>query len=224
MKFKNLGIFTIFITAVMYLSSCASWFDNDPIYVSDTCTMPIIVLEGEETLLWEFGKTWNDPGYHASEVEEGKDDLNANVEIKTDLDVSKQGIYTIEYIATNKYDYKVSKYRSVFVRDQSIAESPSIAGTYKKGLGTFMEISATTKYFYNVGNIWANPETVPVTIGDLGNNTFVIARTFSTAANAYFEGTAVYKPTTNSPTIVFSIKKTTEAGVVTNSTMTWKKQ
>lgn len=73
-----------------------------------------ITLDGDLSLLWAKGTQWADPGYTA--ILRGKD-VTDMVEIKTDLDVNKPGVYTINYIVTNEDGLSRSETRTVYVYD-----------------------------------------------------------------------------------------------------------
>lgn len=73
-----------------------------------------ITLEGESSMFWDLGKTWEEPGYSA--VMAGKD-VTDKVEISTDLDVTKGGVYTVNYVVTNEDGLSRSETRTVYVAD-----------------------------------------------------------------------------------------------------------
>lgn len=100
-----------------------------------------ITLEGESSMFWDLGKTWEEPGYSA--VMAGKD-VTDKVEISTDLDVTKGGVYTVNYVVTNEDGLSRSETRTVYVADPTPSSIQS--GIWTVSADSYREASATTTY------------------------------------------------------------------------------
>jgi len=77
-----------------------------------------ITLEGEETMVVAKGSTFVEPGFKA--VMAGKD-VSDQVQVSSNVDTSKSGIYTISYSVVNPDGFVATNNRTVIVLDLSDA-------------------------------------------------------------------------------------------------------
>ena len=75
----------------MFLTSCGG----------EDLSTPVIVLEGDDPFIVELGDTYTDPGFTATDDEDG--DVSANVTVDdSDVDTEEIGEYTVEYSVTDE--------------------------------------------------------------------------------------------------------------------------
>lgn len=90
---------------------------------------PVFNIAGGNTVAWQLGDSWVDPGYAATLNGE---DVTAKVEVISDVDTETPGIYNIDYVFTNEDGFEGSVSRTVVVYDIANASDLDIAGTYSK--------------------------------------------------------------------------------------------
>lgn len=90
---------------------------------------PTITLSGDEYVFVNTGSTFTDPGYEA--VMNGED-VSSQVDITTNLDTTKPGLYVISYSLVNSDGISASAKRYVIVRDATDA----VPGWYTCQTGT----------------------------------------------------------------------------------------
>ena len=101
-------------------------------------TPPMIALSGSSTVTVPFGSVYSEPGYTATDPEEG--DLTASVVVTGTVDTSKTGTYTLYYDVSDSFGNKaVQQTRTVRVADVT---APTIALAGQTG----MTIRVNTTY------------------------------------------------------------------------------
>jgi len=75
----------------MFITSCGT----------EDLSTPVIVLDGDDPFIVELGDTYTDPGYTATDDEDG--DITANVTVDdSDVDTEEIGEYSVEYSVTDE--------------------------------------------------------------------------------------------------------------------------
>lgn len=120
--------------------------------ISDITYFPIITLKGEQWNEIAVGGTWADPGVIAKEG-----DTEIQAKASGTVDVSKPGVYTIQYDAVNKDGYSSTEYRYVGVIAPAV-KGVDISGAYKRDAGAFgvsnvSRVSGNLFYADNVGGV-----------------------------------------------------------------------
>jgi len=142
--------------------------------ISSLSVYPIFVVEGGQYIAIQKGSEFVDPGVKVSEVKEGDNDLSNKLEVKGSVDSNIPGLYFITYVATNTYNYKDSIKRAVLVYDGDLGLNADLTGKYKLGPAR-MEISKNSvQGYWNVTNVYMKGKEIPVVIGDIGNDSYVI--------------------------------------------------
>lgn len=75
---------------------------------------PVLELEGETTMLVDKGSSFNEPGYTATLNGE---DVSADVQIESNVNTSKSGIYSVVYSIVNSDGFSSVAKRTVIVFD-----------------------------------------------------------------------------------------------------------
>lgn len=120
--------FMICCLAVIGLASCD---ESSKGYTSITY-YPVFTLLGDATEIVPVGGTFTDPGVI---VMEGEEDITATVEINSNVNTSKIGVYTVTYSAVNVDGFFGSVTRTVAVYDPE--PTADISGTYYTAEGTY---------------------------------------------------------------------------------------
>ena len=100
-----------------------------------------ITLKGDASVFWNLGTPWEDPGYTA--IMKGEDVSNL-VEIKTNLNVNKGGVYTIDYTVTNEDGISRSTSRTVYVSDPT--PTPITSGVWTVTADSYRMATVTSTY------------------------------------------------------------------------------
>lgn len=99
-------------------------------------------LKGDKTLLWDKGKTYEDPGYTATL--KGAD-ATAQVKVNGSVDVNTPGIYTLTYTITNEDGFSTTDTRNVLVADPT--DSPITSGFWSSTADSYrVSSTGTTTY------------------------------------------------------------------------------
>lgn len=114
MKTKLL-ITMAFVGIAMIFNSCT---DDSTEGLTRITYYPELTLEGDKTLYLDKGTSFTDPGYTA--ILNGED-VSDQVEISTNLNTNKSGIYTISYSIMNADGFSSSASRKVIVTDPNDA-------------------------------------------------------------------------------------------------------
>lgn len=114
MKTKLL-ITMAFVGIAMIFNSCT---DDSTEGLTRITYYPELTLEGDKTLYLDKGASFTDPGYTA--ILNGED-VSDQVEISTNLNTNKSGIYTISYSIVNADGFSSSASRKVIVTDPNDA-------------------------------------------------------------------------------------------------------
>ena len=114
MKTKLL-ITMAFVGIAMIFNSCT---DDSTEGLTRITYYPELTLEGDKTLYLDKGASFTDPGYTA--ILNGED-VSDQVEISTNLNTNKSGIYTISYSIVNADGFSSSASRKIIVTDPNDA-------------------------------------------------------------------------------------------------------
>lgn len=110
-----------------------------------TNTPPVITLLGDNPQTVEAGTSWSEPGYSATDTEDGT--ITGSVVVAGDtVDVGTLGAYVITYNVTDSdSNPAVQKTRTVNVTDTTIPVITLIGASVKEVLlnGTYVELGAT---------------------------------------------------------------------------------
>jgi hypothetical protein len=108
---KNFLYSMILMLATMFVTSC----ENDSTEGLTFITYyPTLTLEGESFVTSPKGSAFQDPGYSATLQGE---DVTSQVEVKSNIDTNKSGLYTISYSITNEDGFAKTASRQVLVVD-----------------------------------------------------------------------------------------------------------
>lgn len=124
---------------------------------------PVIELKGETSIEHNKNTEFVDPGFTATINGE---DVSDQVDISSDLDVSKTGIYTIGYTIVNADGFAASASRTIFVYD---FDDPVI-GDY---------LVDTEKSFYEYNGTQAYPQSFQVNVRCESDSTYLIDDMFA---------------------------------------------
>ncbi len=112
------SIFTLAVIATvgMFIAGCGT----------DDLSTPTIVLEGDDPLIVTLGGSYTDPGFTASDDEDG--DVSANVSVDdSDVDTDMIGEYEVSYTVTDKAGNTGTTIRTVRV----VMDKAHYEGTYQ---------------------------------------------------------------------------------------------
>jgi hypothetical protein len=131
-------IFLISLIAAAFLTSC----NKDSEGVSSVTSYPTVELKGDQALTVLVNGTYTESGVVALE---GTKDISSSVKMEGSVDVTKTGVYTIKYTATNKDGFTASARRYVGVITPAAA-ALDISGTYRRNAGAqgFAIVSKTS--------------------------------------------------------------------------------
>ncbi|MBO9594389.1 MAG: DUF5012 domain-containing protein [Niabella sp.] len=112
MNKKTLNILMLLAVCVITVTSCK----KDSKGVSFMTTYADIILKRTSTIDWQLGTPFVDPGFTANE---GETDLTQSVTVKSNVDVSKPGVYSVSYTVSNSDGYPSTVTRTVVVCETS---------------------------------------------------------------------------------------------------------
>lgn len=121
------------------LYSCEDETSQDTSRITYYATLE---LNGESTVFWALGETYEEPGYVA---EMNGEDVTDQVVIDGSVDVNTPGIYNLDYVITNVDGYSVTKSRTVMVADPTV--SPIASGEWSATAVTYREYKGTITKF-----------------------------------------------------------------------------
>lgn len=150
MKTNKIKFLIFFIAALsVFTSGCQGDFvDSKPTF------WPDIQINGDETVIVEFGDTYTDAGATVT--------VNGSpipYETESDVDDTELGAYTVVYSAINEDGIEASKTRTVIVADVA-ANADDLSGTYQRSSNTPVTVWTKVADFTYIAN---NP-------GGVGNN------------------------------------------------------
>ena len=93
------------------LSSCS---DDESEGKSRITTFAVLELNGDDFVKLNVGQSFTDPGCVATM---GSEDVSDQIQVTSDLDTSKPGFYTVNYIVYNEDGFPASASRDVMVVD-----------------------------------------------------------------------------------------------------------
>ena len=107
---KNIFYTMLLALGVLILSSC----DKDTEGLSSITTYAVMELNGDKLMKTNVGSTFNDPGCTATM---GGEDVSDLIQVSSNVDTSKPGFYTVNYIVYNEDGFPASASRDVMVVD-----------------------------------------------------------------------------------------------------------
>ena len=139
MKRKIFYLMILALTVVAF-SSCSKDEYND----TRITYYPTLTMSGDNVMSWAKGSQFKDPGYKC--ILNGED-VNGQVTIKSNVDVTKSGLYNIVYSFTNADGFSSSLTRTVFVADASDA----VEGLYKVDPSSYRMASGKQTLYSSFG-------------------------------------------------------------------------
>lgn len=139
MKRKIFYLMILALTVVAF-SSCSKDEYND----TRITYYPALTMSGDNVMSWAKGSQFKDPGYKC--ILNGED-VNGQVTIKSNVDVTKSGLYNIVYSFTNADGFSSSLTRTVFVADASDA----VEGLYKVDPSSYRMASGKQTLYSSFG-------------------------------------------------------------------------
>jgi hypothetical protein len=128
-KIKNILLMVAVLATVM---ACDRDFESDDIALG-VIRFPAIQLMGEPVVFVSQGGTYTDAGATASL---GTDDITSMLETSTNLDLTKAGVYTVDYSVTNVNELgqesTVPQQRIVVVSPSNPNTAVDLSGTYAR--------------------------------------------------------------------------------------------
>ena len=88
---------------------------------------PTITLEGKKDITLRVGQQINEPGFKASDPEDG--DLTKYVQVKSDLDFNTPGQYYVNYSVTDKDGHTANASRTVTISQSNLSGGNGISPT-----------------------------------------------------------------------------------------------
>ena len=169
------------IAVLATVMACDRDFESDNIAVG-TIRFPAIQLKGDDVVIVNQGGTYSDAGATASL---GSDDITSQLETSTNLDLTKSGIYTVDYSVTNVNELgqetTVTQQRVIVVAPSNPNTATDLSGTYNRVQATGVGVAVWTKVapgLYrndNVGGVVApSPAIIPVFVFHYADGTISI--------------------------------------------------
>ena len=139
-------IYFIFVMAFT-LSSCG---EDASMGVSKVTTYATMELNGDAEIFWPLNTAFVDPGCVALE---GTTDISSKITVKSDVDVTKGGVYTIDYKVLNADGFPATTSRIVRVYDATAPLNGYYASTIRRdNKGTIGNRGPFTILVFGVGN------------------------------------------------------------------------
>lgn len=138
MKMKNIvkSLFTIAL-AVFAAASCDLLpTEKEHAEGLRVTYYPDIVLTGGNTIAWQVGETYVDPGYKATLQ---GNDVTGDVVVSGEVDGSESAVYTLTYSYENEDGFVSTATRTVVVYDVASASQVDISGKYSNTNTTTMK-------------------------------------------------------------------------------------
>ncbi len=131
----------ILVTIMIGLGGCTGASEMNSSY-------PKITLQGAKNITLKVGQLINEPGYSASDVQDG--DLTNQVEVTSNLDYYHVGEYYVNYSVTDSDGHTATASRTITIT-QNGADSGQYSGDYQYGdIGSVYYDFATYNYNYLV--------------------------------------------------------------------------
>lgn len=108
---KNFLYSMILMLAAMFVTSCE---DDSTAGLTRITYYPTLTLEGESFVVAAKGAAYQEPGYSATLQGE---DVTDQVEVTSNVDTSKSGLYSVTYTIVNADGFSKSATRKVLVAD-----------------------------------------------------------------------------------------------------------
>lgn len=133
-------ILTMMMLAVVMLglSSCTKESEG----LTSITYFPIITLEGDDYIVVAKGSQFTDPGFNATLNGE---DVTSQVEVKSNVNTSKSGVYSVTYSVKNADGFAANASRTVVVLNLNDA----IEGIYTTSAASYRINAAGAKTVYN---------------------------------------------------------------------------
>ena len=128
---KNIIYAMLLALGVITLASC----DKDTEGLSRVTTYAVLEMNGESFMKVNVGGNFNDPGCVATM---GGEDVSDQIQVNSNVDTSKPGFYSVNYVVYNDDGFPASASRTVMVVDPN-----NFAGAY---LG---ESQFGSRHYYN---------------------------------------------------------------------------
>ena len=129
---KNLLYTMLFAAVGLLVMSCG---DKESEGKSRLTTYAVLTMNGDDFVKLNVGDTFNDEGCVA---EMGGQDVSDKIQVSSNVDTSKPGFYTVNYIVYNDDNFPASASRDVMVVDPN-----NFASTY------FGESQYGARHYYN---------------------------------------------------------------------------
>ncbi len=231
---KKINFVLILISSLFILSSCEvkEWFyDVDTTdSISQVSVKPILQIVGEPIMSLPVNSTYVEQGVLASEVEEGGNDLTAEI-VRGSVNTGTAGCYIVAYKAINTFGWATTVYRAVLVYATEPDTYTDISGEYKQLItfGKYMYMNVTkheVKGFWNVSNFYTSDSPMEGIMADLGNNTYVLVpKSIKFNDIVRVEGTAEFVSNKLKFTVIFYDKSdvASEPQTPLGNFLTWTK-
>jgi len=220
---KKYQILFSVLFSIVILTGCEWIIDNKTTdNISQISVYPIFKMNGDKLMIVQKGQSYTDPGVVASEVKAGDNDLN--VVVKGTVDTNTPNLYTLTYVASNKFGYKDSVMRSILVTEGDPDLNPDLTGSYKQKTYT-MTVSKLSKGFWHCSRIF-DPRDYPGDLADIGNGNYVIVPgTYNyTSSGVTFAGSYSGTAKLVETGLEFIITQKGSDGVTLTKKVTWVKK
>lgn len=129
--------FLMLAVAAIFMTGCS----KDSEGLTSITYYPVISLEGDSYMIVDKGSNFVDPGFN---VTLNGEDVTSQATVKSNVDTSKSGVYSIVYSAVNADGFSASETRTVVVLDATDA----IEGFYATDASSYRINAAGTKTVY----------------------------------------------------------------------------
>lgn len=113
--------------------------DNDELTDKRVTYYPTVILEGDNYIVLDKGSVYEEPGYYA---EMQGEDATAEVEVKSNLNMNKSGVYSITYSLTNVDGFSSVQERTIVVLDPN----DPVEGFYLSSPNSYREYQGEVPY------------------------------------------------------------------------------
>lgn len=133
---KNYLYLAMFALVALFATSCEKVTTEG---LTRITYYPQLTLEGETTIILDKGGSYEEPGYSA--VLNGED-VTDDVEVNSNVDITKSGVYSITYTVVNEDGFASSAGRTIIVLDPN----DPVEGFYYTDPTSYRIAAATTEY------------------------------------------------------------------------------
>ncbi len=137
--------------------------------------LPVIILTGSGNLIHTLNEPYTEPGYQATDLEDGN--ITANVQVTGSVDVNQTGLYQITYSVTDNAGQTVTLVRKVTVQNslnylngQFTCSTTDLGNSTTRNWITSISVSTTVNNQFTIFKLsdcyQANPLTVYVPAQD----------------------------------------------------------